>query len=79
MSNNGKELQEEQIYYTARHLLQALKGLDEAQLDLPIVLVHGRELQKPNLVHGFLPAPTPVSREAVEAKNPSLLTLGALD
>ena len=65
-------------YYTARHLLHALQTLDERFLDLPLVLVHGKELQKPNLVQGLLPAPTPVNRTAVEAKAPSLLTLGEL-
>lgn len=65
-------------YYTARHLLHALQALDERFLDLPLVLVHGKELQKPNLVQGLLPAPTPVNRAAVEAKAPSLLTLGEL-
>src|SRR6516225_7402606 len=42
-------------YYTARHLLQALKNLDEGLLDLPLVLVHGKELDKPNLVSGMIP------------------------
>ena len=65
-------------YYTARHLLHALQALDEQFLDLPLVLVHGKGLQKPNLVQGLLPAPTPINRAAVEAKPPSLLTLGAL-
>jgi hypothetical protein len=65
-------------YYTARHLLQALQALDERFLDLPLVLIHGKELQKPNLVQGLLPAPTPVNRAAVETKPPSLLTLGVL-
>jgi hypothetical protein len=68
----------ERQYYTARHLLEALQGLDPQYLDLPLVLIHGRELQKPNLVQGLIPAPTPVSRVAVEAKPPSLLTLGEL-
>jgi hypothetical protein len=65
-------------YYTARHLLHALQALDDRFLDLPLVLVHGKELHKPNLVQGLLPAPTPVNRAAVEAKAPSLLTLGEL-
>jgi hypothetical protein len=41
---------EEPVYYTARHLLQALSNLDENLLDLPLVLVHGKELNMPNLV-----------------------------
>ena len=65
-------------YYTARHLLAALQSLEDPYLDLPLVLVHGKELQKPNLIRGLIPAPTPVSRAAVEAKPPSLLTLGHL-
>jgi hypothetical protein len=65
-------------YYTARHLLNALQRLDEQFLDLPLVLIHGKELHKPNLVQGLIPAPTPVSRRAVETKPPSLLTLGEL-
>lgn len=69
---------EARIYYTARHLLEALNNLDDALLDMPLVLVHGKELQKPNLVQGFLPAPLPVQRDAVEAKAPSLLALGGL-
>jgi hypothetical protein len=66
------------VYFTARHLLQALQHLDAALLDMPIVLIHGKELQKPNLIQGFLPTPTPIEQEVVENKNPSLLTLGYL-
>ena len=68
----------EEMYYTARHLLQALQNLDEGLLDYPLLLIHGKELQKPNLIHGFVPAPTPVKLEALEAKKPSLLTLAQL-
>ena len=69
---------EEKVYYTARHLLKALQLLDDNLLDLPLVLVHGKELQKPNLVQGFIPTPVPVDREAAEAKNPSILTISHL-
>ena len=65
-------------YYTARHLLQALKNLDESLLDLPLVLVHGKELNKPNLVSGIIPSPIPVDRRVVEEKKPSLLGLADL-
>ena len=70
--------QEEPIYYTARHLLQALRELDEGLLDLPLVLIHGKDLTKPNLVSGILPAPLPVERIVVEQKKPSLLALADL-
>jgi hypothetical protein len=70
--------QKETVYYTARHLLKALQALDKDLLDLPLVLVHGKELQKPNLVQGFLPSPVPVDRKSVAAKNPSLLTISHL-
>jgi hypothetical protein len=66
------------VYYTARHLLQALENLDEGLLDLPLVLVHGKELTKPNLVSGIIPSPIPVDRTVVEEKNPSLLALADL-
>jgi hypothetical protein len=69
---------EDPVYYTARHLLQALQQLDENLLDYPLVLVHGKELQKPHLIHGLLPTPTPVDRKTVENKPASLLTLGEL-
>jgi hypothetical protein len=69
---------EESVYYTARHLLQALSNLDESLLDLPLVLVHGKELNKPNLVSGIIPSPIPVDRTAVEVKKPSLLALADL-
>jgi hypothetical protein len=61
-----------------RHLLQALNSLDERLLDLPLVLVHGKELTKPNLVSGIIPSPIPVERSLVEAKKPSLLALADL-
>jgi hypothetical protein len=69
---------EETIYFTVRHLLEALQALDKSLLDLPLVLVHGKELHKPNLVSGFIPAPLDVGREIVETKKPALLTLAAL-
>ena len=64
---------EEPVYYTARHLLQALNALEDRLLDLPLVLVHGKELTKPNLVNGIIPSPIPVERGVVEEKKPSLL------
>jgi hypothetical protein len=66
------------VYYTARHLLQALNHLDESLLDLPLVLVHGKDLTKPNLVSGMIPSPVPVDRAVVEEKKPSLLGLADL-
>jgi len=69
---------EEPVYYTARHLLQALRELDEGLLDLPLVLIHGKDLTKPNLVYGILPAPIPVERTVVDQKKPSLLALADL-
>ena len=69
---------EEPVYYTARHLLQALSNLDEDLLDLPLVLVHGKDLTKPNLVNGIIPSPIPVERTVVEEKKPSLLALADL-
>lgn len=68
----------EEAYYTARHLLEALRNLDDQFLDMPLVLIHGKSLQKPNLVQGLIPAPTPVRRSAVDSKKTSLLTLGLL-
>jgi hypothetical protein len=65
-------------YFTPRHLLALIKQLDEALLDLPLVLVHGKGLDKPNLVHGFVPAAVSVDRAIVEAKAPSLLMLAHL-
>ena len=65
------------IYYTARHLLQALQNLDPNLLDSPVLLVHGKDLHKPNMIHGFIPALMPVKLEVVEAKSPSLLTLAS--
>ncbi len=69
---------EECVYYTARHLLEALQNLDESLLDLPLVLVHGKELTKPNLVAGIIPSAVAVEREIVEEKKPSLLALADL-
>ncbi len=69
---------EQQIYYTARHLLAALQNLKPHLLDMPLVLIHGKSLHKPHLIQGLLPTITPVLREVVEAKPPSLLTLGEL-
>jgi hypothetical protein len=69
---------EEQVYYTARHLLQALNNLDGSLLDLPLVLIHGKELTKPNLVQGLIPSPVPVDLATVGEKKPSLLALADL-
>jgi hypothetical protein len=69
---------EEPVYYTARHLLQALNNLDERLLDFPLVLIHGKELTKPNLVSGLIPTPIPVHQGTVEEKKPSLLGLADL-
>jgi len=69
---------EEPVYYTARHLLQALNNLDDNLLDLPLLLVHGKDLSKPNLVNGIIPTPIPVNRIIVEEKKPSLLALAEL-
>ena len=52
-------------------LLQALNNLDESLLDLPLVLLHGKHLSKPNLVNGIIPAPIPVNQNHVEAKGAS--------
>jgi hypothetical protein len=65
--------EEESVYYTARHLLQALSSLEDKLLDLPLVLIHGKDLTKPNLVNGIIPSPIPVNRTVVEEKKPSLL------
>jgi hypothetical protein len=70
--------QEKPVYYTARHLLQALNNLEDCLLDLPLVLVHGKDLTKPNLVSGIIPSPIPVDRNLVEEKKPSLLALASL-
>jgi hypothetical protein len=70
--------EEHLVFYTARHLLQALSSLDASLLDLPLVLIHGKELNKPNLVSGIIPAPVSVDRTVVEEKNPSLLALADL-
>ena len=69
---------EEPIYDTARHLLHALNDLDETLLDLPLVLVHGKKLSKPNLVSGIVPSPVSVNQALVDAKPPSLLALASL-
>jgi hypothetical protein len=66
------------VHYTARHLLQALTNLEERLLDLPLVLLHGKELTKPNLVLGLIPSPIPVDRTLIEEKQPSLLALADL-
>lgn len=66
------------IYYTARHLLSALSNLDDSLLDLPLVLLHGKHLTKPNLVNGIIPAPIPVDKGYVEAKEPALLVFADL-
>jgi hypothetical protein len=65
-------------YYTTRHLLEALQQMDDRLLDYPLVLVHGKRLQKPILIQGLLPVPTPVDQRTVESKPASLLTLGEL-
>ncbi len=76
--DRGDAGEPEPQYYTARHLLEALRALDEKYLDRPLVLIHGKSLHKPNLVQGLIPALTPISRSAVDSKAPSLLTLGEL-
>jgi hypothetical protein len=63
------------LYYTARHLLEALQNLDDDLLDMPLILVRGKDLTKPNLVHGFIPCPTPLDFALVEEKKPSLLSI----
>jgi hypothetical protein len=68
----------ETVYYTARHLLQALNSLDDAFLDLPLVLLHGKDLAKPNLVRGIIPSPIPVDRATIKGKKPSVLALANL-
>ena len=74
----GAKRDSEEVYFTARHLLAMLHGLDDSLLDTPLLLVHGRGLDKPNLVHGFVPATVPVKREVVQAKAPSLLMFAEL-
>jgi len=69
---------EKPVSYTARHLLEALSNLDGSLLDLPLMLVHGKELNKPNLVSGIIPSPVPVDHAVVEEKKPSLLALADL-
>ena len=61
-----------------RHLRQALNNLEDSLLDRPLMLVHGKDLAKPNLVSGIIPAPIPVDQTLVEAKKPSLLALADL-
>jgi hypothetical protein len=78
MEKTAVRQQEEPVYYTARHLLQALNLLEDSLLDLPVVLVHGKDLTKPNLVTGIIPSPIPVDRTVVEEKKPSLLALADL-
>jgi hypothetical protein len=73
-----KSKSDEKVYFTLRHLLGMVKDLDDALLDMPLVLVHGKGLDKPNLVHGFIPTAVPVDRVTVEAKAPSLLMLAQL-
>jgi hypothetical protein len=70
--------QEAPVYYTARHLLQALTNLEDSLLDLPLMLVHGKDLTKPNLVSGIIPTPILVDRAVVEEKKPALLALANL-
>ena len=70
--------EEKPVYYTGRHLLQALNNLEDSLLDRPLVLIHGKDLTKPNLVSGIIPAPIPVDKNLVEAKKPSLLALADL-
>jgi hypothetical protein len=74
----GAKHDADEMYFTPRHLLEMLRALDESLLDKPLLLVHGRGLDKPNLVHGFVPAAVPVNREMVQAKAPSLLMLAEL-
>jgi hypothetical protein len=64
--------EDEPVYYTARDLLRAPNNLDDSLLDLPLVLLHGKHLAKPNLVNGIIPAPIPVDQNQVEAKEPAL-------
>ena len=70
---------ETDVFYTARHLLEALQQMDAKLLDNPLVLLHGKELTKPNLVCGLIPGPIGVKREVVEDKKPSLLALAAFN
>jgi hypothetical protein len=72
------DAKDEPQYFTARHLLQMLQGLDAALLDMPVIFIHGKDLDKPNLVAGFLPSAVPVDKEHVEEKKPSFLSLGHL-
>ena len=68
----------EPVYFTPRHLLAILRSLDVALLDMPLLLVHGKDLDKPNLVQGFVPAAVSVDRNIVQVKAPSLLMLANL-
>jgi hypothetical protein len=78
VSMSAKSSDDEKLYFTPRHLLEILKHLDEPLLDMPLVLVHGRGLHKPNLVHGFVAAAVAVDRTTVESKAPSLLMIAQL-
>ena len=71
-------MKEERQYYTARLLLEHLRHLDDHLLDMPLILIHGKDLTKPNLIQGFVPSPVSVEKDVVEEKKPSLLTLGHL-
>ena len=55
-----------------------LNNLEDSLLDLPLVLVHGKDLDKPNLISGLIPAPIAVAKKVVEEKKPSLLALADL-
>ena len=65
-------------YFTARHLLQMLQALEPSYLDMPVIFIHGKDLDKPNLIAGFLPSAVPVDKDHVEEKKPSFLSLGHL-
>ena len=69
---------DDEQYFTARHLLQMLQGLDASFLDMPLIFIHGKDLTKPNLISGFLPSAVPVDKDFVEDKKPSFLSLGHL-
>lgn len=69
---------ENKQYFTARHLREMLQNLDDNLLDLPLLLIHGKDLTKPNLITGFLPSAVPVDKDHVEDKKPSFLSLGHL-
>jgi hypothetical protein len=73
-----EEPKDDSQYFTARHLLQMLQGMDASYLDMPMIFIHGKDLTKPNLIAGFLPSPVPVDKDHVEEKKPSFLSLGHL-